>query len=129
MSEKGGAMSRKQSAGMSAVSASNSDLARLIETEQRLGERLEAARCRCEALREQARHEALAAEAALEQELATLTATLTAQGDERLRLEISAIERDGRAAAERYASLDDPGSRRLAEAAVRQLRAPAGGPG
>lgn len=122
-------MRRRQSAGTPAVSASNSDLARLIETEQRLGERLEATRRQCEALREQARHEALAADAALEDELAALTATLTAQDDERLRLEISAIERDGRTASERYASLDDAGSRRLAEAAVRRLRSPAGGPG
>lgn len=120
-------MSRERSGGTPAVSGSNSDLARLIETEQRLGERLEEARHQSEALRQRAREEARAAETALEQELATLTTTLAERSTERLRLEIGAVEGEGRAAAERYASLGDPESDRLAREVLRQLRTPIGG--
>lgn len=100
----------------------HSDLVRLIETEQRLAARVEAAHGQAEALRTRAREEARIRERAQEEELAVLLAERTTEARERLRGEIEALIRGGETAIGRYTSLSIEETDRLARRALQLIQ-------
>lgn len=100
----------------------HSDLARLIETEQRLAARVEAAHGQADALRTRAREDASVRERAQEDELAALLADRAAEARERLRGEIESLIRSGETAIRRYTALSDEETDRLARRALQLVQ-------
>ncbi len=119
-------MRRTAGKGSVAAPAAHSDLARLIETEQRLAAQAEEAHRQAEAVRTQARENAGTMERTLEEELAALLAARAARAGEQLRLELEGLVSSGGTATRRYETLSDEQADRLARR-VLQLIAPSAG--
>lgn len=100
-------MAKLRSASVPAPVGSASDLTRLIETEQRLAARLEAAHAECEALLTTARDAAARAEAELVGEIASEVARVAADLERDTAARIAELRRDGETRAQRYASATD----------------------
>jgi vacuolar-type H+-ATPase subunit H len=103
-------------------SETHSDLAGLIEAEQRLAARVEAAHGQAEALRARAREDARMQERAQEDELAALLVDRSAEARERLHGEIDTLTREGETAIRRYTSLSGEETDRLARRALELIR-------
>ncbi len=116
-------MPRSTKKGSVPVPAAHSDLARLIETEQRLAARTEEAHRQAEALRAEARETAGTMQRAQEEELVALLTARAARAGEQLRLEREGLISDGGAATQRYERLSDVEADRLARR-VLELLAP-----
>jgi len=110
------------------TSGSRSDLIRLIETEQRLGQRMEGARREAAALHERATEEAHQAARALEDELAALRREQETRAGEALRLELEHLTGEAQAAAARYESLAEAAVERIARRVLQRLQRPLGPP-
>lgn len=119
-------MPRNSRHGSGPAAETHSDLARLIETEQRLAAAVGEAHRQAEALRARARETAGTMERAQGEELTALLAARAAQAGERLRQEIEELVGRGRAAAGRYASLGEDATDRLARRTLRLIRESAG---
>jgi hypothetical protein len=119
------AMTKLRSSSVPAPLGSDSDLARLIDTEQQLATRLEAARSECTAIVARARAATAQAEAQLPADVATEVARVADRLERETARRIAAIRQDATGRAARYAAATE-NAEVMARALIDWMLAPDG---